>query len=416
MVDGIKNITIIGAGIAGLTAALAIVKRAKETNQCINLQIFEAAKSLNEEGAGLQLSPNATHILRKLGVLDQLIECAGIPNDIKTYDGRSGKALANIPLGDYAKNRYGAPYIVVHRADLHHILLTEVEKHSEIILKFGHKLTDIVSLDVGYQFIFKNNDKNITHKADLYIAADGVWSKTKTLLLIDLNNPSEFSGHIAWRSIIDAKQLDKKYLTSTSVWFGAKAHIVLYPIRNNQKFNLVILTEGEFKQKSWALSADIKQLKQHLTGWCSDVNDILNAATDVKIWPLCAGKPEYQTAENNILLIGDAAHATLPYQAQGAAMAIEDAACLANLLYSNSSNWQDWSAAEVNENFRSFEAMRQQRVVKTQLAAQENAKIFHMVAPLSWARNIFLFLATKFYRNGLLSRLDWLYSKRYDNF
>lgn len=393
-----KTVTIIGAGIAGLTAAIALTQAANACGQKIQIQILERNHSASEEGAGLQLSPNVTHILRKLGVLDALLDCAGVPQNIIMADGKTGRQIADIPLGEYAEARYGAPYIVVHRADLHAILLTKAVQQAEINIQYGHEATDF---------------KNYT---DLCIAADGVWSSTKKQLGLEDKNPVKFSGHIAWRALIDDSELVAKYQKSTRVWLGSNAHIVMYPIRNGTKLNFVAFTEGEFKAKDWAQTAELDELKQHLHGWNAEVSALVSAAQNMKIWPLCAGKPEYQSAKDNILFIGDAAHPTLPYQAQGAAMAIEDAACLANLLYAGAETWHEWNEEILPLKLRVFEQSRHDRVTKTQQTALDNAKIFHLSGPISWARNFYLRFLTRFARNKLLSRLDWLYSKRYDNY
>lgn len=396
MADKRKTVTIIGAGIAGLTAAIALAQAAQDKR--LKIRIYERAEAATEVGAGLQLSPNVTHILRKLGVLDPLMACAGRPENIIMANGRTGKQVADIPLGDYAEQRYGAPYIVAHRGDLQAILLAKVQQYDNIDIIFGQEISEI------------SND------CDLYIAADGVWSKTKQILGVDTANPTNFSGHIAWRTLIDDEQLVKKYQKSTRVWLGVKSHIVMYPISNGKKLNFVAFTEGEFKSTDWALDADIDQLEQHLHGWNAEVSALLDAAQTIKIWPLCAGNPEYQTAKDNILLIGDAAHPTLPYQAQGAAMAIEDAACLANLLYKGAENWHLWDEGILPLKLRIFEQSRHDRVSKVQQAALDNSKIFHLTPPINWARDLYLRFLTKFARQKLLHRLDWLYAKRYDNY
>ncbi|PCI86675.1 MAG: hypothetical protein COB24_09090 [Hyphomicrobiales bacterium] len=411
-----KTVTIIGAGIAGLTTALSLSLANSNRNGNIHIDIFEKVEAPSEEGAGLQLSPNATHILRKLGVLDNLLACAGQPQNIIMADGKTGKQIANIPLGDYALNRYDAPYLVVHRADLHRILLAKAKAQTNINIYFDHELTHLTLQTEGYICQFAHNGQEINNQADLYIAADGVWSQTKTLLSLDTRNPAIYSGHIAWRALIDAPELIKKYQNSTHVWVGRNAHVVLYPISSGKQLNFVAFTEGEFKQKSWAQNADKSELETHLKGWNDDVSRLVMAAGQMKIWPLCAGAPEYQSAQKNILFIGDAAHPTLPYQAQGAAMAIEDAACLANLLYASAENWQHWADDILPLKLRIYEASRHDRVTKTQQTALQNAKIFHLAAPISWARNFYLKFLTKFARKSLLRRLDWLYSKRYDNY
>ena len=411
-----KTITIIGAGIAGLTAALSLSRAAQKWGCDIGIKIFEKADTATEEGAGLQLSPNATHILQKLDLLDELFACAGQPKNIVMADGKTGAQIADIPLGDYAKNRYGAPYLVVHRGDLHRILLNHVERQANIDIHFGHELAGLTKQKTGYIGEFTHNNQKVNNQANLYIAADGVWSQTKSLLGLDIKNPAKYSGHLAWRGLIDEALLVKKYQNATHVWLGSKAHLVLYPISGGKQLNLVAFTEGEFKQKSWAMDADISELQNHLTDWNDEVKALLSAVNQMKIWPLCAGAPAYQTARDKILFIGDAAHPTLPYQAQGAAMAIEDAACLANLLYAGAETWHQWTGDVLPLKLRIFEASRHDRVTQTQQAALQNAKIFHLTPPISWARNFYLRFLTRFAKNKLLTRLDWLYSKRYDNF
>ncbi|MCJ8324111.1 MAG: FAD-dependent monooxygenase [Rhizobiales bacterium] len=413
-----NSISIIGGGIAGLTAALCLSLTAKNKHpkQQLNIQIFEATKRPTEEGAGLQLSPNVTHILRKLNLLDDLIAKAGQPDNIIMADGKTGRQIADIPLGAYATKRYGAPYLVVHRRDLHAILLDAVNKRSNIKVNFNYELIGINQFADHAELIFENHGQQKYINAQLYIAADGVWSPTKQALNLKNLNKPQFSQHIAWRTLLDADKFANKYKTTTHVWLGSQAHIIVYPISQGRKLNFVAFTEGGFKQKSWAQPADVEDLKTHLSDWHPDVQNLVSQAKDLKIWPLCAGEPEYQQAISNFLYVGDAAHPTLPYQAQGAAMAIEDAACLANLLYSQNDDWLTWPAEKLANNLRMFEASRDARVTKTQKTAQQNAKIFHLSPPISWARDVYLKFISKFLRQRLLSRLDWLYAKRYDNF
>ncbi len=407
-----KKITIIGAGIAGLTSALSISLAAKTNNQTVEICLFEATMTASEEGAGLQLSPNATHILQKLGLLDELLAFAIAPDNILMSDGLSNRSIADIPLGDFAKDRYGAPYLVIHRAHLHQVLLNHANQQANINIEYNHKLVQIEK-DVLY---FQHGEKLVQNIADIYIAADGVWSKTKSLLNLEFANLTTFSGHIAWRCLIEPSKLDQQYLTTTRVWLAEKSHIVLYPVSSGQKLNMVVFTEGEFKQKTWAQPANLTQLKQIMQGWNSEVQTLLDATDHINVWPLCAGFAQYQNAKDSFLLVGDAAHPTLPYQAQGAAMAIEDAACLANTLYNQQHNWHHWSADKIAQQLREFEQNRHQRVTKTQNTAVKNAKIFHMPPTTSWARDLYLGILSKFNKRALLTRLDWLYAKRYDNF
>ncbi|MTI19351.1 hypothetical protein E1162_19080 [Rhodobacteraceae bacterium RKSG542] len=383
-----NRIAIAGGGIAGLTSALFLAK------QGFSVDIFEASPVLSEVGAGLQLSPNACHCLAEIGLLGKLEEVATKPEGIMMMSGRSGKPLTTIPLGEAARQRYDAPYLVIHRADLQSVLREAAEENPSITLALGSSVENIRETD-SELFIKLGTEEEEKGAYSLLIGADGVWSSIRTNVL-DLS-PAVHSGRVAYRATIPAKGLGKKYLVNTGLWLGDKAHVVHYPVQNGKALNIVVLTVENWTAKDWSHPADRAQVLEVLKAWPDDVRSLVNKATNWTRWALCGVIPGEPLVKGRVALVGDAAHAMLPFMAQGAAMGIEDAAVLASHIQ---------ELGPEPDALIAYQTERQPRVNKVAQTALRNEKIYHQRMPASLARDMVL---KNMPADKLLAGFDWIY-------
>lgn len=360
-----ESITIAGGGIAGLTSALCLAQLG------IASTVHEQTETLKEVGAGIQLSPNAMRILIALGLGEALDTVAVRPEVISLHDGRSGVRLNSLPLGAYAEGRYGAPYCVIHRADLQTVLAQACEAQPLVTLKLGSPLQP------------GQSDGPV-------IAADGVHSAWRTLL--GGHSGEQFTGYVAWRTTHDVEPVQSGAVTR--VWFGPNAHLVDYPVSAGAQRNLVAIAKVEATPNP----ADAKdKLMQAFARWDSSIRGRLEALDSWLPWPLNGVEPKGTWVNDGIALIGDAAHATLPFAAQGGGMAIEDAWVLASKLAGE---------ADTATAFKAYERARKPRVTRIWNEAVKNGSIYHLTGPMALARNLVIRSKAG---DELLSRYDWLY-------
>lgn len=375
-----KHAAIVGAGIAGLTAALALARRG------ISSEIFEQAPELTEVGAGLQISPNASRILAELGVLARLTDAWLEPDSIQLISGTSLRLLAAVPAGSFARARWGAPYGVLHRSTLQQTLLDAVANEPLCQIHLGAQIKGRPLSD---------------RQADLLIGADGVWSQVRES--IEGSPSPRFSGNIAYRFTVDAANapafLER---TSVSAILGPSAHLVCYPLREANRFNMVAITAGNAASHDWTnqpTEAQRQQLLSRFSRWHPAIVELFAKTGDVTFWPL------YETTNgrwhdgHNCVLIGDAAHAMMPFAAQGAAMAIEDAYELALFAPSH----------PVAEALRLFEAHRTPRIARLRQRGAFNQFAYHARGPMRIGRDIVLALRPP---QSLAADLDWIYGYR----
>ena len=421
-----EKVLIAGGGIAGLATGLALTRAHAEVH------ILERALTLTEVGAGLQLGPNVTRILDAWGLLPAVQKVAFYPKNLQARNANSGEVLATLSLSDIAK-RYGAPYVTIHRADLQNILLQEVQS-SRITLQCNrhvHKLhQDSRQVNVTFsQGMPTNGDANQTastsmqdqsqsqsqsqsESADALVIADGVWSNLRQQLLGD--GPPRMTGHLAYRALVQQADLPTHLRTQdVSVWMGNKVHVVQYPVRKGEWLNVVCLTEGQLQGVSmqdlqdWNVSKTPQEtsadLQSALHGACTHLQALVEACSQWRVWPL-GDRPPMQSAnehaQGRIALVGDAAHPMRPYLAQGAGMAIEDAAELAH-------QWVALADRAVDQRFAAFAQSRWQRNARVQARANRNGEIFHATGPIQWARDIGLRMLGK-----RLMDMPWLYGYR----
>jgi salicylate hydroxylase len=402
-----RTVLIAGGGIAGIAAGFAAARAGWQAT------VFERAAEFSEVGAGVQLGPNVTRILQAWGLGDALNECAAFPSGLHARSLSTGEVLATLPVQDF-KTRYGAPYVTLHRADLHGLLLKAaaregVQVHSHAVVQKASQSADEAVLHVMQQ------GQLLQHTADVAVAADGLWSPLRQQLLGD-GLPS-FTGHIAYRALLAQADLPLHLRSQdVTVWMGAHAHVVSYPVRGGESLNVVCLTEGRLlddeanhlqalqtwnAQKSEAQT--LAELQHALRGACAPLKDLIGACLDWRLWPLC-GRPVMkganQHAQGRVAWVGDAAHPMLPYLAQGAGMAIEDAQALAaQLLHASSAN--------VPEQLQQFAHARWQRNARVQARAVRNGRVFHASGALRLGRDLGLRLM-----GARLMDVPWLYGHR----
>lgn len=402
-----KTLLVAGGGIAGMAVGFAAVRAGWAT------KIFERAAKFSEVGAGVQLGPNVTRILQAWGLGDALTQVAAFPEGLHARSMTSGEVLATLPVKD-AASTYGAPYVTIHRADLHGLLLQAavregVQVHSDAVVQKVTQSVDEAVFDVMQHAQFQQ------HNAAVAVAADGVWSPLRQQLLGD--GLPTFTGHIAYRALVAQADLPAHLRSQdVSVWMGSQAHVVSYPVRGGEYLNVVCLAEGRLLDddannlqalQTWNAqkteAQTLAELHHALRGACTKLIDLMAACSDWRLWPLC-GRPAMQGAHQHALgrlaLVGDAAHPMLPYLAQGAGMAMEDAYELAAQLLGA-------TAANAPDRLQQFAHARWQRNARVQSRAVRNGQIFHATGAMRVGRDMGLRLM-----GARLMDVPWLYGYR----
>ncbi|WP_027057542.1 FAD-dependent monooxygenase [Mesorhizobium loti] len=396
-----RQVIIAGAGVAGLTAALAFAERGYA------VQVYEQAQRLEAVGAGLQLSPNATRILRQLGVLDRLLPAAVRPEAVVLKDARTLRQLARVPLGQAGESRWGAPYLVAHRADLQSALMARVAEMPDIRLTLGGRVEKIATGSHGVTATVVIGGKTAEEQGSLLVGADGVWSLVRALVDSKrMASPrSRFSGELAWRATVAADSSAGPAFAAigavdcVTTFLHPGFHMVAYPVSKGDAFNLVAFTKGERIADGWSGHADPSILAAAMRGTAPGLVKLVELAGPWLTWPLhTVEQTQPWTTSNGIVLIGDAAHAMTPFAAQGAAMAIEDAAMLANIM-------ADFPTDPM-ESLRIWENLRRPRIAKVARRGAVNRLAWHAAGPVAVARNLFLTMRPS---GKLAADLDWLY-------
>jgi salicylate hydroxylase len=385
--SGEQPTIVVGAGLGGLTAALALARAGRD------VLILEQAAQLGEVGAGIQLSPNASRVLYSLGLREQLEACAFRPQAVEARSS-VGRLVFREKLGAYAVSRYGFPYLHLHRADLHALLAEVVTADPRIELRLGARCDRVSSDSISASAVLAGSGERL--ETELLIGADGIHSAVRESLLGSAQ--PRFTGNVAWRALIPVDELSgTKPPPVAGIWMGAGAHVVMYYLRRGELVNVVAVVEqAGWEVESWSERGDPNELRAAFAGWNSTVTGTLAAVKPDACfrWALLDRPPLPSWSGGRIVLLGDACHPTLPFLAQGAAMAIEDAATLSRCLAT------DPSSAEA---LRRYEALRKPRTSKIQRVSRLNARIFHMSGPSAKVRNRLLPIITR--RSGLADEL-----------
>jgi salicylate hydroxylase len=380
-----RTFVIAGAGISGLTLALALAERGA------TVVVLERSPVLQQFGAGLQISPNARHILNRLGLDEAIAGLSLEPACLDTYPEGRESPLISLELGQVVRDHFGAPYAVMHRADLADLLHNHCRRFDNIDIKFGVGSWSVTSNGDGVAVtLHGSGDHGSLIRATALIGADGVHSPTRRTLL---GGPqAAFGGRVAWRNLVSADSVAGQLPRDrVSVFFGSGFHLVCYPLPHRNEVNLALFLPGSLNEP---------KAQPRLARPGARVGGILHAAGEHWTpWPLYTVQtPTWH--KGNVGLIGDAAHAMVPFQAQGAAMGIEDAAVLAPLLLETKSP---------EDAFQRYAQSRQQRVRRVAALSAQNGRIFHMPWPLSLARDAVMAAQGP---RAHLQRLNWVYGYR----
>lgn len=363
---------IVGAGIGGLSAALALARRG------IVCTVLERADSLGEVGAGIQLSPNATRVLHAFSLSDALNRVAFRPEAVEARGWRSGRMINRAPLGSFAEEQFGAPYLHIHRADLVSVLAEAVAAEPLVSLRLGQ--AGMTCATDGTAAVMTGDGQTLS--ADLLIGADGIHSLVREMLF-GAQEP-RFTGNVAWRGVIPAALVAEAGIAPVAgLWMGPGAHFVHYFVRRGELLNFVGIVEtADWQDESWSARGSKAQLLRDFGHWHPAVRSIVSAAPEDGCfrWALFDRAPLPHWSKGNASLLGDACHPTLPFMAQGACMAIEDAAVLAGCLTGA-------DAVQVPQRLLRYEALRKDRTAAIQAGSRRNAQMYHLRPPLSWLRN-----------------------------
>ena len=383
--------------MAGLTAALTLARAG------MRVTVFEQAEKLEETGAGLQLSPNASRILIALGLRERLAADVVAPRAIRVMAGGSGREIVRIPLGDEVERRYGAPYWSIHRGDLQSALADAAQDELDVTLKFGVRIEDFAAHVKGVSVVGRRGGQVVDERGIALIGADGIWSNVATRLRGQSIMPT-FRHRTAWRALIPAEAAPQEFRAPlVHLWLGQEAHLVHYPVKAGRLINIVGIIHDEWDETGWSAAGDRSEILRHFArwAWSEAVRAFVAIPERWLKWALYDRGAPFRGSKVPVTLIGDAAHPMLPFLAQGAGMAIEDAAVLADML----GKYLD----DPSDALRAYEGARWHRTFRAQQFSRRQGRIYGLSGPEALIRNLAM---RAMGGEKLRSRYDWLYSWR----
>lgn len=397
------DIVIAGGGIGGLSVALACARAGG------NVRLHERAAEFSEVGAGIQLGPNVVRVLHSWGLKDALPGIVAFPNRVQFRSAVSGSVLGELPLGADMVRRYGAPYVTIHRADLHGLLVRTLGQYANVALHLNNAVLGFAQTQASVTAHLADTQQV---QGDVLVAADGAWSALRQQLLHD--GKPQPTGHLAYRAMVRQSDLPKKLQSQqVTAWFGPRLHVVQYPVRGGDWLNVVGIVHGQVlgDMSNWDQSANAMDLQHVMKGNCAPLHDLIHAIDSWRLWPLSIRPPmrgAHEHALGRVALLGDAAHPMVPYLAQGAAMAMEDAATLAQVLAAGGLFSDGASAAvacaQIPALLKNYADQRWQRNARVQKRAIKNGEIYHLTGPMRLGRD----LAMRLLGTQLLDQ-PWLY-------
>jgi 2-polyprenyl-6-methoxyphenol hydroxylase-like FAD-dependent oxidoreductase len=367
-------VLILGGGIGGLGAALALARKGRK------VRVFEQGAEFREIGAGIQLGPNVYRMFEVLGLTEAIERYAVHPDNLVMMDALTGEQVIRVPVGsDAFRERFGGHrYGVIHRGDLHQVLLEACRAHANVelnVLARGMRYED-----PGDRVLLHLESGGRVEGAAL-IGADGLWSRVRGQLLAD--GKPRVSGHIAYRAVLPRAEVpDDLWQNNVVLWAGPKTHLVHYPLRRGELYNLVAVFHSDRYEEGWDVYGDPVELHARFANERPEVQRLLEKINVWKMWVLCDREPVREWSRGRVTLLGDAAHPMLQYLAQGANMALEDAVVMA--AYAELSGW-DFARA-----FRWYQETRYLRTARVQVTARYYGDIYHAAGVVREVRNWFL--------------------------
>ncbi len=352
-------IIVAGGGIGGLACGLMLAKAGQK------VIIIEQAKQFGETGAGIQIGPNAFTMFDAMGIRQSINQVAVFPDALVMMDALSGEQITRVPLNNDAfKAHFRNPYAVIYRPDLHNVLLDAVKAMAQIELVTNCTVSSFNDLGDHVEVTTSVGVK----KAAALIGADGLWSKTRAGLR-GTEKP-RVSGHIAYRAVLPAKEVPlENRKNEVILWAGPRTHLVHYPLHRGEIFNLVAVFHSDRYEEGWDVFGDTDELNRRFSGQHHNVLNMLEKIESWRMWVLCDRDPVKNWSTGRVTLLGDAAHPTMQYLAQGACMAMEDAVCLAYKLVEHDENFE--------EAFETYQQSRYLRTGRVQLTSRFYGDIYH---------------------------------------
>ena len=387
------SVLIAGGGIGGIAAALALVR------QGYRVQVFEQAPEIGEIGAGIQLGPNAFHAFDALGVGEKTRSRAVYTDFMVMHDALDGYQVGKIPTDEKFRQRFGNPYAVIHRADVHLSLLEGAQETGEVEIFTSTRIDRVEQSDAGVS-VFDQNGRRFDGVA--LIAADGVKSAVRQQYVGD---PARVTGHVVYRAVVDKNEFpDELKWNAASIWVGPNCHLVHYPLRGGEQYNVVVTFHSR-EQEEWGVKDGSKEeVKSYFQGICPKARQLIDLPKTWKRWATADREPIGQWTYGRVTLLGDAAHPTTQYMAQGACMAMEDAVTLGEALRVHSNDWP--KALDM------YQRARVARTARIVLSSREMGRIYH-------AKGVERLVRNDLWRGRSPERfydaMAWLYGWNVDN-
>ena len=389
--SGALKVVIAGGGIGGLTLAGLLARRGIEVLVC------EQSAALGEIGAGVQMSPNAVKVLRALGIEDALHDSAFAPEHFTGWDWKSGRKIYQTPIKHVYERLYGAPYLHVHRADLHALLVSAVPANR---IRLNARVAEVVQRDDHVEVRLADGE---VIACDVLVGADGIHSAVRKAVFGDA--PARFTGNMCWRGMVPTDVLPPGLVPPTaSNWLGPEGHVVHYYLRRGAMVNFVAVREtSNWTEESWTSPSSREELMSAFKGWNPRLLTLFEHASGVFKWGLFDRDPLDAWSRGGVTLLGDAAHPMLPFLAQGAAQAIEDAYALAD--------WLAQPGIDPQAALKLYEHERLGRTARVQLGARARSRTMHLASPLArLKRNMRFRWQSIRDPEGTSHQAEWIYS------
>ncbi|CAN7216244.1 3-hydroxybenzoate 6-monooxygenase [Polaromonas sp. LjRoot131] len=377
-----------GGGIGGLAAAMVLAQDGHRVT------LFEQAASFGEIGAGIQLGPNIFRMFDYLGLTEAVNRVAFFPAGLGMNDVRTGEKVVRVPLGDLARATYGFPYGVIYRADLHQVFLDACRAQPNVTLRTSAK---VESFDQTADGVTVKLEGGETVEGSALIGADGMWSRIREAVVGD--GKPRVSGHIAYRAVLKREDVPAHlWSDDVTLWGGEKTHLVHYPLRRGELFNLVAVFHSNKYDEGWNTFGDTAELNERFAQACPQVKELLGKIETWKMWVLCDREPVKNWTDRRVTLLGDAAHPMLQYLAQGAGQAIEDAVVMREALRH--------TRGDVPKAFQKYQQARYLRTGRVQLTARFYGDIYHAAGVQRELRNQMFQSGTE---SAGFAGLKWMY-------